>query len=106
VPATRNDGLIARYETLRRQALDGIGMQSQGMALFVRRGVVAWMQAWSQCAVPLASPASAPSPAPNDHELCPTQLLPVQLLPVQLHADVATLLASMVLFVRQEATAC
>jgi hypothetical protein len=101
VPATRNDGLIARYETLRRQALDGIGMQSQGMALFVRRGMVAWMQAWSQCAVPLASPATAPSPAPEDRGVWP-----VQLLPVQLHADVATLLASMVLFIRQEAIAC
>ena len=101
MPATRNDGLIARYETLRRQALDGIGMQSQGMALFVRRGMVAWMQAWSQCAVPLASPATAPSSPPYDQGLST-----VQLLPVRLHADVAMLLASMVLFIRQEAIAC
>jgi hypothetical protein len=93
--------LIARYEALRRQALGGIGMQSQGMALFVRHGMVAWMQAWSQCAVPLASPAPAPSPPADCQGLCP-----VQLLPVQLHADVATLLASMVLFIRQEAIAC
>jgi hypothetical protein len=103
--------LIARYEVLRRQALGGVGVQSQGMALFVRRGMVAWMQAWSQCAVPLASPAPVRPPPPDDQglypmQLLPVQLLPVRLLPVQLHADVATLLASMVLFIRQEATAC
>jgi hypothetical protein len=93
--------LIARYEVLRRQALGGVVVPSQGMALFVRRGMVAWMQAWSQCALPLASPAPAPSPPPDDQGLCT-----VQLLPVQLHADVAMLLASMVLFIRQEAIAC
>jgi len=101
VPAKRDAGLIARYEALRRQAIGGVGVQSQGMALFVKRGMVAWMQVWSQCAVPLASPAPAPSPPPDDQGLCPEQLLPVQL-----HADVATLLASMVLFIRQEAIAC
>ena len=92
---------MIRIEHQIGQGLGGVGLQSQGMALFVRRGMVAWMQAWSQCAVPLASPATAPSPAPDDHESCP-----VQLLPVQLHADVTTLLASMVLFIRQEAIAC
>lgn len=99
--APRDAGLIARYEVLRRQALGGVGVQSQGMALFVRRGMVAWMQAWSQCAVPLASPAPVRPQPPDDQGLCPMQLLPVQL-----HADVATLLASMVLFIRQEAIAC
>jgi hypothetical protein len=86
----RNDALIARYEELRRQALGRFGAQAQGLALFMRRGMSAWMHAWSQCVAP-------PSPAqpPQTQEICP----------VQLHADVATLLASMVLFARQEAFA-
>jgi hypothetical protein len=87
----RNDGLIARYEDLRRQALGRFGAQAQGLALFMRRGMSAWMQAWSQCVAPPPSPAQPP----------PTQ----EICPVQLHADVATLLASMVLFARQEAIA-
>jgi hypothetical protein len=50
------------------------------------------MQAWSQCA-----PSSLPAPAalPDDPQTCPAQL----------HAQVATLLAGMVLFARQEALA-
>lgn len=85
--APRNDGLIARYEELRRHALARFGSQAQGLALFMRRGMSAWMQAWSQCATP------SPAPPPLTHEICP----------LQLHADVATLLASVVLFARQEA---
>lgn len=92
MPAPRNDGLIARYEELRRQALGRLGAQAQGLALFMRRGMSAWMQAWSQCVVPPPSPVQPP----QTQEICP----------VQLHADVATLLASMVLFARrQEANA-
>lgn len=90
-PAPRNDGLIARYEELRRQALGRVGAQPQGLALFMRRGMSAWMQAWSQCVAPPPSPAQPP----HMQEICP----------VQLHADVAMLLASMVLFARQEAIA-
>lgn len=89
-PAPRNDGLIARYEELRRQALGCFGSQAQGLALLMRRGMSAWMQAWSQC---VASPPSPAQPQQQTQEICP----------VQLHADVAALLASMVLFARQEA---
>jgi len=89
----RNDALIARYEELRRQALGRLGSQAQGLALFMRRGMSAWMQAWSQCVAP---PPPLPAPPAQTQEICP----------VQLHADVATLLASMVLFARQEAIAC
>ena len=87
----RNDGLIARYEELRRQALGRFGAQAQGLALFVRRGMCAWMQAWSQC----VAPPPLPPQLPQTQEICP----------VQLHADVAMLLASVVLFARQEAIA-
>ena len=89
--STRNTGLIDRYEELRRQVLKQRGSQAHGLALFIRRGMCAWMQAWRQCVPPPPSPA-APS---NDRETCP----------VQLHAQVAMLLANMVLFARQEVIA-
>jgi hypothetical protein len=87
----RNDGLIARYEALRRQALGRSGAQGQGLALFMRRGMGAWMQAWSHCVAP---PRAAARP-PDDQEICP----------VELHREVAMLLASMALVARQEAIA-
>lgn len=82
--------MIARYEELRRQVLERCGAQAQGLALFMRRGMRAWMLAWSQCVLP--TPAAAP---PDEQETCPARL----------HAEVAMLLASMVLFARQEAVA-
>ena len=84
--------MIARYEELRRLALEHCGAQAQGLALFVRRGMRAWMQAWSQCERPSLPPSAAPQ---DDLEICPAQL----------HAEVAMLLASMVLLARQEALA-
>ncbi len=90
-PTPRNDGLIVRYEELRRQALGRAGGQAQGLALFMRRGMSAWMQAWAQC---LVAPA-APARPPDDQEI----------FPVQLHRDVAMLLASMILLARQEVIA-
>ena len=81
--------MIARYEELRRIALGRSGAQAQGLALLMRRGMSAWMQAWSQC----VAPPLAPAQSPDDQEVCP----------VQLHREVAMLLASMVLFARQEA---
>jgi len=89
--APRNDGLITRYEELRRLAVGRSGGQAQGLALFMRRGMSAWMQAWSQCVAPPLAPVQ-PS---DDQEICP----------VQLHREVAMLLASMVLFARQEVIA-
>lgn len=39
--------LVAGYEDLRRQALDGGAYhQGLGMVLFLRQGMVAWMMAW------------------------------------------------------------
>jgi len=42
--------LVNRYEQLRRQALgelftEGVGL---GLALFMRRGMTAWMEAWTK----------------------------------------------------------
>lgn len=83
--------MIARYEELRCLVLGRTAAQPQGMALFMHRGMGAWMQAWSQCVAPMRAPAQPP----DTQETCP----------VQLHRDVTMLLASMVLFARQEAAA-
>lgn len=83
--------MIARYEELRRLVLGRAAAQPQGMALFMHRGMGAWMQAWSQCVAPTHTSAQPPQSQ--------------EIFPVQLHRDVAMLLASMVLFARQEATA-
>ncbi len=88
-PVQRGDGLVARYEDLRQQVLGQSAVQPQGLALFIRHGMCAWMQVWSQC----VSPVPAVAAPRNDQEICP----------VQLHRDAAMLLASMVLFNRQEA---
>lgn len=90
-PVPRGDSLVARYEDLRQQVLGRSAIQPQGLALFTRRGMCAWMQAWSQCVAPMP----APVPPRDDQEFCPAQL----------HRDVAMLLASMVLLARQEAIA-
>lgn len=47
----RDEGMITRYEQLRRQALSGsVDGAALGWALFVRRGMAAWMRAWSKTA--------------------------------------------------------
>jgi hypothetical protein len=62
-----------------------------GWALFVRRGMTAWMQAWSECA-PHSEP-SLRSQAGID-ETIPGDMRPL----------ITTLLASMILCLQQEAT--
>jgi hypothetical protein len=52
--------------------------------------MTAWMQAWSQCTDPVAH---APSPA-----------APLAAIPMDLRAQVATLLAGIILDLQQEAT--
>ena len=81
-----------RYEQLRRDAIDGSsrGREALGLALFLRRGMTAWMQAWSNCldcATPLALSQSATTPVPVD-----------------VQAQVVTLLAGIILDLHQEAT--
>jgi hypothetical protein len=45
---------VAQYEQLRRDAteLSAYRVPSRGLALFLQRGMKAWMQAWSDCAGP------------------------------------------------------
>ena len=63
------------------------------MALLMHRGMSAWMQAWSRCVAPPAR--LVPTQVPDDQETCP----------VELHREVATILANMALFARQEVIA-
>ena len=38
--------LVASYEQLRREWLDGGRIQMRGLVLFLRRGMSAWVRAW------------------------------------------------------------
>jgi len=62
-----------------------------GLALFVRRGMAAWMRAWSQCAPPTEPGSRAAS---GDDETVPADL----------RSQIATLLAGMILCIQQEGT--
>jgi hypothetical protein len=90
----RNDNLISRYEDLRQQALGRASEipRGQGLALLMRSGMGVWMQAWAQCTV--AAPAP-PQKALGDNEI----------FPLEMHKEIAMILAGMVIYSRQEATA-
>jgi len=83
--------LTEQYEQLRREAIGRTdqGGEGLGLALFLRCGMLAWMQAWSHCTDRVA---------PNAHP--PTTTAP---LPIDLRAQVATLLADIILGLPQEA---
>jgi hypothetical protein len=91
--APRNEGLIARYEALRQQALgrpSGIP-RGQGLALLMHSGIGGWMQAWAQCAVVAVPPKK--------------QLGEDASFPIAMHREVTMILAGMVLHGWQEAIA-
>jgi hypothetical protein len=75
----------ARYETLRRQALEPHHAVTarDGLAVLLRQGVAAWMQAWSRL------PAPAVRAAQVEHERPP--------LPDGTSAEVVRVLAAMTL---------
>jgi hypothetical protein len=90
-PAARQD-LAAHYEQLRRDAMarSTCGAQGLGLALFLRRGMTAWMQAWSEYAGNVAPPT-------------PVQPGADETISVDIRSQVTTLLASMILSLQQEA---
>jgi hypothetical protein len=85
--------LTEQYEQLRREATSHSehGGEGLGLALFLRRGMTAWMQAWSQCTEQVP-PAAHPQPAT------------AAIVPIDLRTQIATLLAGIILGPRQEAT--
>src|SRR6266849_11194671 len=90
-PRRANPGLTEQYEQLRREATgcSEHAAQGLGLALFLRRGMTAWMQAWSQC-TDGAAPDAQPRPA------TPAAV------PIDLRMQIATLLAGIILGLQQE----
>jgi hypothetical protein len=85
--------LAARYEQLRHDIIGGsYGGEGLGRALFLRRGMKAWMQAWSECACDLAPPTP------------PLQSGVDESIPVNMRSQITTLLVGMILSLQQEAS--
>jgi hypothetical protein len=81
--------LVRRYEDLRSWALGNAAAASaaRGLAVLLRRGVPAWMQAWRQFTQVKPAPSQAPS-------------APITQTPLGVGLEVARVLANMVLFGR------
>jgi hypothetical protein len=90
--AASPDEWTSRYEDLRRRVLEEAGRlpRGPGVAVFVRQGLAAWMQAWPEEFSGHAAP-------PATHERAR--------LPAGLYADVTQLLVDMILHRRQETLA-
>jgi hypothetical protein len=67
------------------------GGQGLGLALFLRRGMTAWMQAWSEC-------AGTVEPGPRSQPVIDEPI------PGDIRSQITTLLAGMILCLQQEAT--
>lgn len=82
----RDEDLVAGYEQLRNDALSlpPGHAPTPGLALFLRKGMTAWMRAWSSC---------IPRPTPE------TALLPgvVPSCSVDVRAQIATIIAGIIL---------
>lgn len=88
------DNLNTLYEELRQEALYTsvkCYRRSQGLALFIRKGMVVWIQAWTNCTSSLLSVKKEEG---NHLE---------RNLPLGLHAEMAILLSNMALSVFKEA---
>lgn len=67
---------ITRYEDLRQDVLDKAGGGGASLALFVGRGMVAWMKAWASYLPAKPDPPPVPrAPVSKDLRLQVTQLL-------------------------------
>lgn len=66
---------------------DGEGL---GLALFLRRGMTAWMRAWSECVRTVEPVTRAQAGVP-------------EAMPLDMRSQITTLLASMILSLQQEA---
>jgi hypothetical protein len=86
-------GLVDGYEDLRRKALGGsrFGGPGYGLAILIRRGLAAWIQAYL-CATP-----SSPIPSPPRGDLRGT-------LPFDFESEVVHVLAAMALSTSWEAS--
>jgi hypothetical protein len=91
-PCHRND-LVDHYERLRRGALGSpsLGGEGFGLALFLRRGMTAWIEAWSECASRV-EPGTRSEPRVDEP------------IPADTRTQITALLAGMILCLQQEAT--
>jgi len=92
--SSHRDDLVADYERLRRDVLGSpsAGDEGFGLALFLRRGMTAWMEAWSECS---SRVEPGPRSEPQVDETIPTNT----------RTQITALLAGMILYLQQEATA-
>src|SRR5207253_2389949 len=65
-----NQDLVARYEEMRSQVLEGRG-RDLGLALFLRHGMKAWVRASSECHLP---PVTKSGELFRRNELVPAEL--------------------------------
>jgi hypothetical protein len=90
-PRIAGSDLTAQYEQLRREATSCSehAVQGLGLALFLRHGMTAWMQAWSPC---------TDSATANPH---PRPATPASV-PMDLRTQITTLLAGIILDLQLE----
>ena len=83
--------LASQYEVLRQEATDAVssGPRGHGLALFLARGMSAWVEALATLAPKTASPPSQ-DPSGQGHDRVPD-------LPLSVRADLRMVLAGMVL---------
>lgn len=87
--------MVKRYEDLRRQVLsqNSAGQGGQGLVLFLRQGMKAWMDAWISCLI--AAPTRAPI---ESHALG-------SVVPWDLRGEMTAILAGMALSIGEEMSA-
>lgn len=91
-PSNRHD-LVAHYERLRRDVLGSPspGGEGFGLALFLRRGMTAWIEAWSECASRI-EPGTRSEPQVDET------------IPADMRTQITALLAGMILCLQEEVT--
>lgn len=89
---TKNDDLVFHYEQLRNDALSLSARRTStlGLALFLRKGMAAWMRAWKPY---LATAGTAKAKAPASSPNCSFDM----------RAQIANILAGMILSRQLEA---
>ncbi len=86
--------LVDHYEDLRRGKLLKNGGTGQGLALFMRDGMMAWMQAWmSVMETEKSPPQAAASPLESAVDVAAGE----PLLPAQMYPQISSILTNMAL---------
>lgn len=86
-----HETVLARYEEMRQATLEGSCTTGHGAAIFLRRGMAAWMCAWSEY-------------ARSDAEQTQRRRAELDVMPRSLAPEVVVVLAEMVLQANEEAT--